>query len=324
LSAKKTKQFLFMSNTTNQEKKIFLGYLILTFYYLGALAMIFALTYPPFKEVHENFKQHAIVFERYLIWVLYIPGVLMLLSAVALIFFRPACLPKWAIAGSAFLSLISVVTMFFGMVPLHHDWTTAGFDNLVFEQSKNITFAFQIIPSLLQALMAAGFMYVYLSDVQRTTRILFILLFILCFFPMGTIIVECHLNYALWATVAGNEWPAYRQAMDMPVFLAIFLIPFYLPIVLLIVIVCKKRAGLSRGLVMISLIALLYVFVISAAYFVPDIQFELDKYHSPKLLEELIRNEIWLRTPAELAYWATVAVMFWKFRPSAGKTESIA
>jgi hypothetical protein len=312
-----------MDNTANRTKKIFLGYLILTFYYLGVLAMVFALTYPPFKEVHDNFKQHAIVFERYLIWVLYIPGVLMLLSAVVLIFFRPVCLPKWAVAGSAFLSLISVATMFFCMVPLHHHWITAGFDSLMFEQSKSNTFAFQIVPSILAALMAVCFMYLYLSGVKRTTRIMFIALFVMCFFPMGTIIVECHVNYALWATVASSDWPAYRRAMDMPVFLAIFLIPFYLPIVQLIVLACKKREGLSRSLVIISLITLLYVFIISAAYFVPDIQFELDKYHSRKLIQELIRNEIWLRTPAELVYWATVAMMFWKFRPGTDRTESI-
>lgn len=311
-----------MNNTANKTKKIFLGYLILTFYYLGALAMIYALTYPPFTEVHENFKQHAIVLERYLIWVLYIPGVLMLLSAVALIFFRPSCLPRWAVAGSAFLSLISVATMFFCMVPLHHDWTTAGFDSLMFEQSKNTTFAFQVAPSILAGLMAGCFMYRYLSGVERTTRIMFIALFVLCFFPMGTIIVECHVNYALWETVASRDWHAYRQAMAMPVFLAIFLIPFYLPIILLMVMAYKKRAGLSRGLVMISLITLLYIFTISAAYFVPDIQFELDKYHSQDLIQELIRNEIWLRTPAELAYWTTVAMMFWKFRPGPDKTES--
>lgn len=305
-----------MNDTANKAKKIFLGYLMLTFYYLGALAMIFALTYAPFKEVHQNFKQHAIVFEQYLIWVLYVPGVLMLLSAVALIFFRPACLPKWAVAGSAFLSLVSVATMFLCMAPLHHHWVTAGFDSLRFEQSKSITFAFQIIPSILQALVAVYFMYIYLQGVKRATKIMFIALFALCFFPMGTIIIECHLNYALWATVGSSDWLSYRRlATDMRVFASIFLIPFYLPIVLLIVMAYKKREDLSRGLVMISLITLVYVFIISAAYFVPDIQFELDKYHSQKLIQELIRNEIWLRTPAELVYWATVAVMFWKFRP---------
>jgi hypothetical protein len=316
------KQFLSMNNTANKTKKIFLGYLILTFYYLGALAMLFALTYPPFKAVHENFKQHAIVLERFLIWVLYIPGVLMFLSAVALIFFRPACLPRWTVIASAVLSLISVSTMFLYMVPLHHHWSTIGFNSLILEQSNKITFAFQIVPSILHALMATCFLYRYLSGVQRTTRIMFIALFALCFFPMGTIIVECHVNYALWAVVASSDWPAYRQAMDMPVFLAIFLIPFYFPIVLLIIMACKKRKGLPRGLVMISLITLLYVFIISAAYFVPDIQFKLDKYHSPNLIQELIKYEIWLRTPAELAYWATVAIMFWKFSPVRIKTKT--
>jgi hypothetical protein len=168
------------------------------------------------------------------------------------------------------------------MVPLHHHWTTAGFDSLVFEQSKNNTFAFQIVPSILAGLLAVCFMYRYLGGVERTTRIMFIALFVMCFFAMGTIIVECHLNYALWATVGSSDWLAYRQWLVMPVFLAIFLIPVYFPIVLLIVMANKKREGLSRGLVMISLISLLYVFIISAAYFVPDIQFELDKYHSQK------------------------------------------
>ena len=110
----------------------------------------------------------------------------------------------------------------------------------VFEYSKRTTFIFQIVPSILQALIAIGFMYIYLNDVQRTTRILFIAIFVLCFFPMGTIIVECHLNYALWANVVRSEWLAYRQAWDMRLFLGIFLIPFYLPIVLLIVFVCKR------------------------------------------------------------------------------------
>lgn len=319
----KAKQFLLMDNTANRAKKIFLGYLILTFYYLGALVMIFALTYPPFETVHGNFKQHAIVMERYMLWVLYIPGVLMLLSAVALIFFRPGSLPKWAVAGSAFLSLVSVAAMFLCMIPLHSDWTVAGFDSLVFELSKNITFTFQIVPSILQALIAVYFMYVYLGGLQRTTRILYIVLFVLCFFPMGTIIVECHLNYALWETVGGNDWPAYRQAMDMPLFLAIFLIPFYFPIILLVVLALKRREGLSRTLVMISLITLLHVFIVSAAYFVPDIQFQLDKYHSQKLIDELIKNEIWMRTPAELVYWAAVAIMFWKFRAGSNETKTL-
>ena len=316
------RSILSMSNTVDNTKKIFLGYLILTFYYLGALTMIITITYPPFQEVRENFNQHAIVFERYMIWALYIPGVLMVLSTIGLIFFRPAYLPKWAVVGSAFLSLISVITMFICMVPLHHQWTLAGFDSQLFEQSKSIIVTLQLVPSILQALIAVWCMYIYLSDVQRTTRILFITLFVLCFFPMGTVIIECHVNYALWATVGSNDWLAYRQWLVMPVFLAVFLIPVYFPIVLLIILSVKKRDGLSRRLVLISLITLLYVLIISAAYFVPDIQFELDKYHSQELLNDLIKSEIWLRTPAELVFWIAVAMMFWKFRsPQAATRE---
>ena len=308
-------------NSTATTKMIVLGYLILTFYYLGVISMLFGLTYPPFYQMHENFREHAVVLELYLFGVLYVPGGLMLLSAVMLIFFHPTSFPKWAVVGSVFLCLISVSTMFLCMVPLHHDWIVSGFNVNVFEYSKRTTFIFQIVPSILQALIAIGFMYIYLRDVQRTTRILFIAIFVLCFFPMGTIIVECHLNYALWANVVSSEWLAYRQAWDMRLFFAIFLIPFYLPIVLLIAFVCKKRKGISRVLVTISLLTLLHVFVISAAYFVPDIQFQLDKYHSQKLIQELIKNEIWMRTPAEVVYWVSVGVMFWNFKLGRDETE---
>lgn len=309
-----------MNATSNKTKKILLGYLILTLYYLGVLVMLFAITYPPFREVHQNFREHALVLERYLSWVLYAPGVLMFLFAVALIIFRPAYLPKWAVTGSAALSLVSVATMFFCMVPLHQHWINTGFDIALFEQSKNIMFVFQIVPAVIQALLAVAFIYIYLTGMQQTTKLLFIALFVLCFFPMGTILVECHLNYALWAEVASSEWSAYRKLLVMPVFAAVFLIPFYFPIVLLVIMAFKKRKGLSRPWTFISLAALFYVFVISAAYFVPDIQFELDKYHSENLLNELIENEIWLRTPAELLYWASIALMFWKFESSADNT----
>jgi hypothetical protein len=314
-----------MKYTADKTKKFLFGYLILTFYYLGALAMIYAITYPPFKEVTQNFKQHAIVFERYSIWILYIPGVLMLLSAVALLFFRAAYLPKWAAIVSAFFCLISVATMFLCMIPLHHEWMSTGFDSVTFEQSKNITFAFQLVPSILQALIAVSFLYIYLQGVKLVTKIMFIALFVLCFFPMGTIMVECHLNYALWATVGSLDWIDYRRlATDMRVFASIFLIPFYFPIILLAFLSFKKQAGFSRNLIVISLIALLYVFAISAAYFVPDLQFELDKYHSQNLIQELIRNEIWMRTPVELMYWVTVASLFWKFTPNTDRLNQTA
>ncbi len=313
-----------MNNQAIKTKTLFHGYLMLTFYYLGVLAMLFTITYPPFQEVHQNFRQHAIVLQRYLIWILYIPGILMLLSSVSLLVIRPAFVPKWAATASALLSFISVITLFIHTAPFHQQWITNGFDSMLFGQFKNSVLTLQIVPSVLQALIAIFFLHLYLGSVERITRILLITLFVLCFFPMGTIFVECHLNYALWAEVDGSEWLAYRQWLIMPIFAAVFLIPFYFPIVLLIAVAGKKRKGVSRGLIAIALIALLYVFVISAAYFVPDVQFELDKYHSEKLIQELIRNEIWMRTPAELIYWIALAILFWKSGTVAEKKESAA
>lgn len=314
-----------MKSIADKKKIVLFVYLILTFYYLGALSMVFAVTYPPFAEVTENFKQHATVFEQYVIWVLYIPGLLMLLSAVVLLFNRASYLPKWAVICSVLLSLISVTTMFLCMLPLHQQWITKGFDSIIFEQAKSITFAFQLVPSILQALVAVSFIYNYLQGAKRITRIMFISLFVLCFFPMGTIMVECHLNYALWTTVGNNDWIDYRRlATDMRVFASIFLIPFYFPIILLGFLSFKKQNGFSRNLIVISLLALLYIFAISAAYFVPDLQFELEKYHSQELIQELIRNEIWMRTPIELVYWIIVAMMFWKFKPNTGRFNQTA
>jgi hypothetical protein len=60
------------------------------------------------------------------------------------------------------------------------------------------------------------------------------------------------------------------------------------------------------------LICVLAIFVITAIYFVPQLQAKLDAKFSKPLIEELIRNDLPLRGIAGLIFYFTTALMFFR------------
>lgn len=92
--------------------------------------------------------------------------------------------------------------------------------------------------------------------------------------------------------------------------MGVFLIPGYLPLLLAIALFWRRPQGIPKYLVVIFLLSILYIFGITAVYFVPDLQVPLNKGYSKPLIQELMRSEILFRNPTGLIYWITTAWMF--------------
>jgi hypothetical protein len=127
---------------------------------------------------------------------------------------------------------------------------------------------------------------------------------------MGTGTMEGFVAYPFWREIGATDWLAARQAPSAASFFWIFLIPGYLPMILTIVMFWHRPAGIARWVPMAIVGLILIVFVVTAVYFVPDLQMELDKAYSRPLIDELIKNDIPYRGWAAYLY---VLLTMWAF-----------
>jgi hypothetical protein len=120
----------------------------------------------------------------------------------------------------------------------------------------------------------------------------------------------------MWLLIDPSDWLATREAvgLNIPAFIWVFLIPVYLPLLLLVPMFWKRPYGISKYSVVLMFISLLWVFVITATYFVPDIQAKLTVGYSKLLIENLNTYDFPLRGIPDLIYMFTVCYMFMKIK----------
>lgn len=102
------------------------------------------------------------------------------------------------------------------------------------------------------------------------------------------------------------------QQNIVPVMKTFSLLPAYLPLFLCIAMFWRRPAGIPKWMVTVFLVAQLWILIVTAIYFVPNIQIPLDTTYSPAIIENLLRNEIPLRSSAELLIFFVTGGMLLK------------
>ena len=95
---------------------------------------------------------------------------------------------------------------------------------------------------------------------------------------------------SIWLSVGEKDWMTFRHSVRFDVFAAIYLLPGMLPIFLTILLSWLRPKSIPLYLPVIRFIISLIIFFISATYFAPKIQFEIDKGFSRSLIDDY-----WLR-----------------------------
>ncbi|RDB05983.1 hypothetical protein [Runella aurantiaca] len=306
---------------TTATKWALLIYSILTLRHFGIVLMLQFIVNPQFANVHENFLLYTKTYNGLMIWVGYVPAVLMLFSAISMIWLAPPIFPKWAVYISVVLGVISVATTLWVMMPIYNQWAITGYNATQNQQLLSQTLYFQIIPSALQVAILISFLHKYLQDVKPVAKWIFLLVVVLNFYNMGTTSIEGSLAYPLWETVGAKDWLAYRQTPPNLLFGIMFVFAAFSPIFLMIAMYWRRPKEVSKYLVTSYLLFVLYLFVITLLYFVPDFQVPLNSAYSLPLIKKLGADDLIYRAAAGLALQVIVAWMFLKIRPSILKNE---
>ncbi len=288
-------------------------YFLLCMYFFGSIMMTHFVIYSHFDKVHDNFQTYMGVFNYKMIFFCYFPAILMIASSILLWFNCPKAFPRWAVLASIILGFISVTTTFFAIIPIHKSLQASGFNVTNYNHLLFISSTFQIIPILFQILLAVWLLNIYLNDTKPFARWLFIIICVLNFYTQATGWTESFVAYPMWTEVSESDWLTFRGVVQTLKFLLIFLIPAFLPMLLMPFLFWFRPKGITKFYLIIYVIAFLWIFGITATYFVPDLQIPLDKIYSLKLIEELRRNDLLLRFPVELIliwlpFWMLVKV----------------
>jgi hypothetical protein len=276
-------------------------YFLLCMYFFGSIMMTHFVIYSHFDKVHDNFQTYMGVFNYKMIFFCYFPAILMLISSVLLWFNCPKEFPRWTVLTSIILGLVSVATTFFAIIPLHKALQTLGFNAITYDHLVSISLTFQIIPILFQVLISVWLLTIYLKDTKLFARWLFIIICLLNFYTQATGWTESFVAYPMWAEVSKSDWLTFRGGdAGFVIFVLIFLIPGFLPMLLMPFLFWFRPKGIPKFYVVIYVIAFLWLFGITATYFIPSLQTPLDTIYSPKLIEELRRNDLLLRFPVGL------------------------
>jgi hypothetical protein len=203
---------------------------------------------------------------------------------------------------------VYVIVNIWYIQPIHASMIKQGFLNEIL----SFAFNFQVIPAVLQSLLAVWLLNEYFANVKPLARWSFLIVFILAWFTMGTGTIESFVAYPIWREVGANDWLAFRVAVTTPVFFGIYLIPGYLPMILSILMFWFRPTGIPRWSVGAIIGLIIIVFVVTAIYFVPDIQMQLDKGYSQKLIDDLIKNDFLYRGWAAYLYVGLTAWLFMK------------
>ena len=301
---------------TKTQKWILLSYFVFCFYYFGAVMMTYFVSYPQLQKVSKNIHDYMQLFNDKMILFCYFPAVLMILSHVLLLFFCSKKFSSKLLWLSFELALFSVITTFWAIVPIHNELPTLGLTAELSSKLLMYSMYFQIIPAALQVLIAIALFNKYLNKTAIFGRVLFIATFSICLYSLGTLYMESLVGYPMWLLIDPSDWLATREAvgLNIPAFIWVFLIPVYLPLLLLVPLFWKRPQGISKYSVVLMFLSLLWVFVITATYFVPDIQAKLTVGYSKLLIENLNTYDFPLRGIPDLIYIFTVCYMFMKIK----------
>ena len=289
-----------------------LAYLILCFHHCGAVLMLHFFNYPGFRMIHEHVQPVFETFNWRMVPFVYVPAGLLAVAAVALWRQAPAGLPKRWLAVSAGLCLVSVAATFGIAVTVFASLPATGFTAAIAGRLLPWGLGLQVLPAAGAALLALALMSQYLRDARPVGRWLFITVFALLFYSFGTSDIDSNVDYAYWPAIGPADWLPYRHSGSLAIFVGLFLLPAFLPILLKIPLIWVRPQGLPRGLVLLSLAADVWVFYITATYFVPKIQLPLDKGFSLPLINELLHNNFLLRGSVILVMYAIMAWLFLK------------
>ncbi len=307
------------SNTAPKTPWLFLAYLILCFHHFGAVLMLHFFNYPGFRMIHEHVGPVFETFNRRMLPFVYLPAGLLVAAALALWRQAPAGLPKRWLAVSAGLSGVSVAATFGIAATVFAGLPATGFTAAIERQLLPWSLGLLVLPAAGAALLALGLMNHYLREARPVGRWLFISVFALLFYSFGSSDTEAQVDYAYWPFIGAADWLPYRHAGSLGIFLGIFLIPAFLPILLKIPLIWLRPPGLSKGLVLLSLAADVWVFYITATYFVPHIQVPLDKGYSLPLITEFLHNNFPMRGSVILAMYAVMGLLFIKVATARAK-----
>ena len=221
--------------------------------------------------------------------------ILMFLSAIALLWFRPRTFPKWTIWASIAVSFVSVIISPNFIGPIYNAFATTGFNTATYDKLVTLSTYLQIIPSSIQVIIAFWLLNKYLQDTKPFSRWTFIILFSFAYWTAGTGAIEGLVNYNLWITVGEKDWLNFRNTGSALTFWVTFLLPAYLPLFALIAMFWKRPNAIPRLFVLIYALTYVWMVFITFYYFIPNIQLVLNKQYSASLIRELMSKDGLLR-----------------------------
>ncbi len=286
---------------------------ILSFYILGVILASYCITYPRFDDVHDNWQQFMSLYNHKMTVFLKIPSILWLLSAVSLYFFSPKIFPKWAIYACIGLTLISVSTTVFSILPIFSAMESVGFNPETHANLLSISMFFQIIPAGIVCLLILFFLNIYFQAIKPIARWIFIIVTVLSFYLIGSNTVEALIEYRLWNIVSETDWLTYRRSgPSFGLFVAVYLLPGWLPILLIIPMIWLRPKGVSIMLPICFLLFEIWGAFITATYFIPKAQMPLDDAYSKQILIDLVKNDDLKRVWVMYVLGVIAGLMFFK------------
>ena len=301
--------------TTNTKKTLWgvAIYFALSFFVLGASAMMHYFVYPKFDKVHEHIADFMKVFNSRVIFLFYFPSVLLLISSISLFWFAPKGFTKLFGYAIITLSAFSVITIFFILIPLQNSFSpTTGFVETDYNNLLSYSLMFQLIPIVVQSVLTFFILNNFLSNTKQFSRWIFIILISLAFYTAGSDFVEKLINYPLWLTVGIKEWLIFRRGGNLFSFILVYLLPAFLPLLLIMLMFWFRPKSIKQKFIFLYLGLYLFISVISSTYFVPKIQFQLNTAYSITLIKELIKMDFPLRFFPALLIYGLAIFMFIK------------
>jgi hypothetical protein len=270
--------------------------------------MTYFVNYPALSNIHAHTKAVMDIFNSRMLIACYIPAVLLVVAAVALYFVAPKTISRRALLASVLLSCISVITTLVFILPIHAGFSTTGLTAAIQSKLLPLSLYFQIIPAALQVLIALVILNGYVQNVKLVGKWLFILVFALNFYTLGSNAIEAGVNYAYWGAIGDADWLHYRFSGGK--FFQVFLIPAFLPFLLIIPLIWLRPRAIPRWFTVIFLLAQVFIFITTSTYFVPKIQLPLNNSFSLKLIEDLNHYDFMLRGTAG---WVLNFMAGWMF-----------
>ncbi len=270
-------------------------YFSLSFFVLGVSAMLHYFTYLKFDCVHENISIFMAIFHKRIVFLFYIPSLLLLFFSILLFWFAPKNFSKIAIVFSTLLSITAIVTIFVFLIPIQNSFLpNIGFLKENYEKLLFYNLRFQLIPIFLQSIIALYFLNLFLNDLKYFSRWLFIIIFFLAFYTAGSDVAD-KFNYPTWLVIGKNEWFTFRNSHKSPFFLFGYLLPAFLPLILVPMLFRFRSKAIQIKFILIYFSLYIFISVVSAIYFVPKVQLKLNKIYSIRLINDLIINDLLLR-----------------------------